>query len=150
MAMSGGKDDGEPMMEMNTTPLIDVMLVLLIMFIITIPIQTHAVKIDLPVDDPNNPPPEVEIDPVQNKLTIDASSVIAWNGTPITLSQLASFLAQTRNMTPEPELQFQPDARTRYEIVDQTLAVIKRSGVTKLGFIGNEQYYQFGKTGGAQ
>ena len=64
MAMSGGKDDGEPMMEMNTTPLIDVLLVLLIMFIITIPVQTHAVKLDLPVDDPNPPPPP-EIDPVK-------------------------------------------------------------------------------------
>ena len=149
MAMSGGKDDGEPMMEMNTTPLIDVMLVLLIMFIITIPIQTHAVKVDLPVDD-GSPPPDVIIEPDQNKLTISAESVVAWNGTPITQAQLANFLAQTRNMDPEPELQFQPDARTRYEIVDVTLATIKRSGITKLGFIGNEQYYQFGKTGGAQ
>ena len=144
MAMSGGKDDGTPMMEMNTTPLIDVMLVLLIMFIITIPIQTHAVKIDLPVDD-GTPPPDVIIEPDKNKLAISPADVITWNGTPINLTQLASFLAQTRNMDPEPELQFQPDARTRYETVDQTLAVIKRSGVTKLGFIGNEQYYQFSK-----
>jgi biopolymer transport protein ExbD len=146
MAMSGGKDDGTPMMEMNTTPLIDVMLVLLIMFIITIPIQTHAVKIDLPVDD-GTPPPDIIIEPDKNKLAIDASDVITWNGTPINLAQLASFLAQTRNISPEPELQFQPDARTRYETVDRTLAVIKRSGVSKLGFIGNEQYYQFSKIG---
>ncbi|PSJ19789.1 biopolymer transporter ExbD, partial [Halomonas sp. ND22Bw] len=66
MAMSGGRDDGEPMMEMNTTPLIDVMLVLLIMFIITIPIQTHAVKVDLPVNDPNARKPPV--DPIKNKI----------------------------------------------------------------------------------
>src|SRR3546814_4765319 len=71
MAMSGGREDGEPMMEMNTTPLIDVMLVLLIMFIITIPIQTHAVKIDLPQEsEQTNPPP---VDPIKNKLAIDAS-----------------------------------------------------------------------------
>uniref|UniRef100_UPI0035945E8E ExbD/TolR family protein n=1 Tax=Blastomonas sp. TaxID=1909299 RepID=UPI0035945E8E len=71
MAMSGGSDDGEPMMEMNTTPLIDVMLVLLIMFIITIPVQTHAVKIDLPVD--STPPPETVVEPVKNKLIVDTN-----------------------------------------------------------------------------
>lgn len=73
MAMSMGSDEGEPMMEMNTTPLIDVMLVLLIMFIITIPIQTHAVKIDLPQ---NAPPTNTPIDPVKNKVAIDSAGVI--------------------------------------------------------------------------
>jgi biopolymer transport protein ExbD len=146
MAMSGGSDDGEPMMEMNTTPLIDVMLVLLIMFIITIPVQTHAVKIDLPVDSPA--PPEVLIEPVKNKLIIDTNDTLSWNGTPVSQSQLAGILAQTRNMEPEPELQFQPDARARYQIVDEVLVVIKRSGVTKLGFVGNEQYGSFDKAPG--
>lgn len=146
MAMSGGKDDGEPMMEMNTTPLIDVMLVLLIMFIITIPIQTHAVKIDLPVDSPT--PPEVLIEPVKNKLIVDTNDTISWNGTPVSQGQLAGILAQTRNMDPEPELQFQPDARARYQIVDEVLVTIKRSGVTKLGFVGNEQYGAFEKPPG--
>jgi biopolymer transport protein ExbD len=146
MAMSGGKDDGEPMMEMNTTPLIDVMLVLLIMFIITIPIQTHAVKIDLPVDSPT--PPEVLIEPVKNKLIVDTNDTISWNGTPVSQGQLAGILAQTRNMDPEPELQFQPDARARYQIVDEVLVTIKRSGVTKLGFVGNEQYGVFEKPPG--
>jgi biopolymer transport protein ExbD len=146
MAMSGGSDDGEPMMEMNTTPLIDVMLVLLIMFIITIPVQTHAVKIDLPVDSPT--PPEVVIEPVKNKLIVDTNDTLSWNGTPVSQSQLAGILAQTRNMDPEPELQFQPDARARYQIVDEVLVVIKRSGVTKLGFVGNEQYGSFQKAPG--
>lgn len=146
MAMSGGSDDGEPMMEMNTTPLIDVMLVLLIMFIITIPVQTHAVKIDLPVDSPT--PPEVVIEPVKNKLIVDTNDTLSWNGTPVSQSQLAGILAQTRNMDPEPELQFQPDARARYQIVDEVLVVIKRSGVTKLGFVGNEQYGTFQKAAG--
>ncbi|MFN3818627.1 ExbD/TolR family protein [Blastomonas sp.] len=140
MAMSGGSDDGEPMMEMNTTPLIDVMLVLLIMFIITIPVQTHAVKIDLPQD---SPPTETLVDPVKNKLIVDVSDTLLWNGTPVSQSQLAGILAQTRNMQPEPELQFQPDARARYQIVDEVLVVIKTSGVTKLGFVGNEQYGTF-------
>ena len=141
MAMSGGREDGEPMMEMNTTPLIDVMLVLLIMFIITIPIQTHAVKIDLPQEQPNQAPPPV--DPVKNKLAIDAAGVITWNGNPVDLVTARQYLDQTTRMVPEPELQFQPDAQTRYVIVDQVLAEIKHSGVTKLGFVGNEQYGAF-------
>ncbi|WP_022681979.1 ExbD/TolR family protein [Sphingobium bisphenolivorans] len=140
MAMSAGKDDGEPMMEMNTTPLIDVMLVLLIMFIITIPIQTHAVKIDLPQ---NAPPTDSVIDPVKNKVAIDAGGVITWNGSGIDLLTLRQYLQQSLRLPVEPELQFQPNAQTRYVVVDQVLAEIKRAGVTKLGFVGNEQYGNF-------
>ena len=81
MAMSGGRDDGEPMMEINTTPLIDVMLVLLIMFIITIPAQTHAVKVDLPVNTPNQTPPP--IDPQKNKVVIMPDGTVTWNGSPV-------------------------------------------------------------------
>jgi biopolymer transport protein ExbD len=138
MAMSGGKEDGSPMMEMNMTPLIDVLLVLLIMFIITIPIQTHAVKVDLPVNSPN--PPQNPVDPQKNKISIDPAGVIAWNGSPVDEVTLRQYLDQSAGMTPEPELHFQPDPQARYEVVDRTLAVIKRSAITKLGFIGNEQY----------
>ena len=143
MAMSGGKDDGEPMMEMNTTPLIDVMLVLLIMFIITIPIQTHAVKVDLPVDDPNqknNPPP---ILPDINKVAITPQGVILWNATPIDMLTLRQYLDRTRDMDPEPELHFQPDPQARYDTVDRVLSIIRKSEVTKMGFVGNEQYANF-------
>ena len=140
MAISGGRDDGEPMMEMNTTPLIDVMLVLLIMFIITIPIQTHAVKVDLPVNDPNQQQPPV--DPIKNKITIDPAGTVAWNGTPVNEATLTQYLETSITLDPEPELQFQPDPNARYEVVDQTLALIKRANVTKLGFVGNEQYYR--------
>ncbi|WP_242129223.1 biopolymer transporter ExbD [Sphingobium sp. Sx8-8] len=140
MAMSAGRDDGEPMVEMNTTPLIDVMLVLLIMFIITIPIQTHAVKIDLPQ---NAPPTDSVIDPVKNKVAIDPSGVITWNGAAIDLLTLRQYLQQSLRLPVEPELQFQPDAETRYVVVDEVLAEIKRAGVTKLGFVGNEQYGKF-------
>jgi len=140
MAMSGGRDDGEPMMEMNTTPLIDVMLVLLIMFIITIPIQTHAVKIDLPQ---NSPPTNQIVDPVKNKVAIGADGTITWNGSPIDLLTLRQYLNQSLQLPVEPELQFQPDAATRYVVVDEVLAEIKRSGVTKMGFVGNEQYGSF-------
>ncbi|NTS64276.1 biopolymer transporter ExbD [Sphingomonas sp. HHU CXW] len=140
MAMSAGSDDGEPMMEMNTTPLIDVMLVLLIMFIITLPIPTHAVKVDLPVNDPNAVKPPV--DPIKNKIAIDAAGLVTWNGAPVDETTLRQYLDTSANIKPEPELQFQPDRNSRYEVVDKTLATIKRSAVTKLGFVGNEQYYK--------
>lgn len=132
----GDRDDNEPMMEMNTTPLIDVMLVLLIMFIITIPVQTHAVKIDLPIptDAKNN------VDPEKNKVMIDPAGTITWNGTPVDLAQLAQYLEQTKALPVEPELQVQPDPYARYIVVDRVMAVVKRSGVGKLGFVGNEQY----------
>ncbi|MEQ8311844.1 MAG: biopolymer transporter ExbD [Sphingopyxis sp.] len=132
----GDRDDNEPMMDMNTTPLIDVMLVLLIMFIITIPVQTHAVKIDLPI--PNNDASNV--DPEKNKVMIDPAGTITWNGTPVDLAQLAQYLEQTKALPVEPELQVQPDPFARYIVVDNVMAVIKRSGVGKLGFVGNEQY----------
>ena len=140
MAMSAGQEDGEPMMEMNTTPLIDVMLVLLIMFIITIPIQTHAVKIDLPQ---SSPPTNDIIDPVKNKVSIDPAGTIMWNGSPIDLLTLRQYLNESLKLPVEPELKFQPDAQTRYVVVDQVLAEIKRAGVTKMGFVGNEQYGAF-------
>ena len=140
MAMSGGTDDGQPMMDLNTTPLIDVMLVLLIMFIITIPVQTHAVKVDLPQ---NSNAPKPPIEPDKNKVSIDISGNVFWNGTPIDDVTLAQYLERTTAMSPEPELHFQPDAQARYEKVDQILAIIKRANVTKLGFVGNEQYRAF-------
>ena len=139
MAMSAGRDDGEPMMDMNTTPLIDVMLVLLIMFIITIPPQTHAVKVDLPQNTQSTPPPVL---PDKNTVSISPTGTVAWNGAPVDMVTLAQYLEATKNMKPEPELHFQPDPNAKYEKVDQTLAVVKRSGVTKLGFIGNEQYFR--------
>ncbi len=144
MAMSGGKDDGSPMMEMNTTPLIDVMLVLLIMLMITIPPVTHMVDIDLPVD--RDQPIDNPIDPVINKIVILPSNELLWNGSPVTLDQVAQYLSVTKSMAPEPELQFQPDPNAGYEAVDKTMAVVKKSGITKFGFVGNENYRSFGKS----
>ena len=144
MAMSGGNDDGQPMMEMNTTPLIDVMLVLLIMLMITIPPVTHAVNIDLPVADDSIVDPPL-VDPVINKIVIMPDSTIQWNGTPVSLQQMAQYLKQTTSMNPEPELQFQPAPTAPYDTVDKALAEVKRSGITKFGFVGNEQYSVFGK-----
>jgi len=138
MQTTSDNASGEPMLDVNVTPLIDVMLVLLIMFIITIPIQTHAVKLDLPVQQ-NNPPPQV-IDPVKNVLSINAQDQVLWNGSPVTMQQLRSYLDTTQQMNPVPELHLQPDATARYEIVDEVLAVTKQAHVQKMGFVGNEYY----------
>ena len=138
MQTSSDNESGEPMLDMNVTPLIDVMLVLLIMFIITIPIQTHAVKLDLPVNQQNNPPPP--IDPVKNVLSINAQDQILWNGSPVALTQGRASLATTPQMNPIPELHLQPDATARYEVVDKVLAVTKQAHVQKMGFVGNEYY----------
>ncbi|HKT86359.1 MAG TPA: biopolymer transporter ExbD [Novosphingobium sp.] len=144
MAMSGGKDDGSPMMEMNTTPLIDVMLVLLIMFIITIPVATHSIDIDLPVaTPPNTPPPPV--DPVRNKIVLTYDDKIMWNGNQIDGAMLQRLLAETTRIDPEPELQFQPEPQASYDLSARVLQVIKASKVTKFGFVGNEQYATFNK-----
>ena len=145
MAMSGGKDDGAPMMEINTTPLIDVMLVLLIMFIITIPVATHAVSIDLPQATP--PTDQQVVDPIKNKLVITQTNEILWNGAPTTEGQLVSLLAQTKTIDPEPELQFQPEEYASYELANRVLKTIKVSGVSKFGFVGNEQFASFGRAG---
>jgi biopolymer transport protein ExbD len=142
MAMQTTSDntEGEPMMEMNTTPLIDVMLVLIIMLIITIPIQTHAVKLDLPQNNNSTPPP---IDPIKNKIVITGTGAVLWNGTPVQLTQLRQYLDITQQMNPEPELHLQPEPTARYELVDQVLVVTKNAKVTKMGFVGNEAYSTF-------
>jgi biopolymer transport protein ExbD len=133
-----GGAEGDPMMDINTTPLIDVMLVLLIMFIITIPIQTHAVKLDLPVDQPTNQPPP--IDPVKNKIVVTPQGQVLWNGEAVDMVRLRQYLDLTQTMTPIPELHLQPDPQARYELVDEVLAVTKRANVEKMGFVGNEAY----------
>lgn len=143
MAMQTTSDNtsGEPMMDINMTPLIDVMLVLLIMFIITIPIQTHAVKLDLPQNDPNDVPPPV--DPIKNKIVVTQAGAILWNGTPVNQQQLRQYLDITQQMNPIPELHLQPEPDAAYGLVDEVLAVTKRAQVEKMGFVGNEAYMNF-------
>ncbi|MFN3425730.1 MAG: ExbD/TolR family protein [Novosphingobium meiothermophilum] len=145
MGMSAGKDDGEPMMEMNTTPLIDVMLVLLIMFIITIPVATHAVNIDLP--QPSPPSPNQVVDPIKNKLVLTNAGEILWNGVPTSQGQMVSLIQATKAMDPEPELQFQPEEYASYEIANQMMKIITDAKVTKFGFVGNENFATFQKAG---
>jgi biopolymer transport protein ExbD len=144
MAMSAPSSGGdEPMMDINTTPLIDVMLVLLIMFIITLPPPTHAVKIDLPPNcEPNCPPPPL-IKPTKNELYIAPNDAILWNQAPVALSQLQGIFEATMTMDPVPELHLMPDANARYETVDKVMAATKRAKVTKMGFVGNENYRGF-------
>jgi len=141
MAMAGGNDDGSPMIEMNMTPLIDVLLVLLIMFIITIPVATHAVNIDLP--QPSESPTD-NVDPVTNKIVLTPQGEILWNGAAINQNQLVANLQETLRFSVEPELQFEPEANASYDLSAKTLELIKASGVTKFGFVGNEQYRSFG------
>jgi biopolymer transport protein ExbD len=133
-------ESAEPMMEINTTPLIDVMLVLLVMIIMTIPPQSHAVKLDLPQNSQTTPPP---IDPVKNKVVITPQGQVLWNGTPVDLTTLRQYLDLTTTMRPVPELHLQPDPQARYELVDEVLAVCKRARVTAMGFVGNEAYANF-------
>src|SRR3982751_5560865 len=107
MTVGQGQKDADVMVDINTTPLIDVMLVLLIMLIITIPIQTHAVKLDLPVNQQNNPPPPIE--PTKNIVVVNAQGQILWNGSPVSMQQLRAYLDVTQQMNPIPELHLQPD-----------------------------------------
>tara|TARA_B100001179_G_C18450486_1_gene342832 strand:- start:401 stop:784 length:384 start_codon:yes stop_codon:yes gene_type:complete len=126
------------------TPLIDVLLVLLIMFIITIPVATHAVNIDLPVASDAPPPPD-QVDPIKNKIVLTQQGEILWNGDAISQPELVRNLEITKGIQPEPELQFEPEPLASYDLSARTLNIIKASGVTKFGFVGNEQYREFGK-----
>ncbi len=138
MAVSmGSSAEGEPIPDMNTTPLIDVMLVLLIMFIITIPVQTHAVKLDLP---PPAPPNQVQVDPIFNQVDIDFLSNIYFNKQEVTLPQLRGYLRQAAEMPTQPELRLHPEGLAKYEIVDKVMAAAQQAGITKMGFVGNEAY----------
>jgi biopolymer transport protein ExbD len=139
MSVGSGKDD-DPMVEMNTTPLIDVMLVLLIMLIVTLPIMTHAVKLDMPRPNDAAPPP---VDPVVITLTVDYDGTVLWNGTPVTnLGQLERYLLIERDKVPQPEVHIKPDARAKYDVVMKVLAITQRTGMEKMGLIGSEQFLQ--------
>ena len=122
-----------PMSELNTTPLIDVMLVLLIMFIVTVPIATHKVPLDLPRDSP------VRQDPVIHRLDLDAAGTIRLDGVRVTEAELPTRLAAIA-AEPMSALQLKTDGETPYDRFDHVLAAIKRAGVERLGMVGNEQF----------
>jgi biopolymer transport protein ExbD len=124
---------------MNVVPLIDVLLVLIIMFIITIPIQTHATKLDLPP--PTNLPNDIK--PDFNQINIDFLNTVYWNDQEVTLEQLDGYLRQVGAMQPaesQPELRLKPDQLAKYEIVNRVMAMAQQAGIKKMGFVGNEAY----------
>jgi biopolymer transport protein ExbD len=125
-----------PLIEMNTTPLIDILLVLLIMLIITIPPPTHAVKFDLS----SAPTPPLPIDAKSNLLTVSADGTVRWNGTPVDRAELRQELAASRQMASSPELHIQPDPKARHGDVDDVLVAVKREQIRRFGFVGNERY----------
>jgi biopolymer transport protein ExbD len=140
MAMNvGSGGEGEPMMEINTTPLIDVMLVLLIMFIITLPVMTHAVKLDMPQSKNTNPPPVV-IEPIQ--LEVDWDGTVIWNGTPVQLGALEGYFRVEAAKNPQPEVHVRPNRRANYDTVAKVLALAQRNGMQRIGFVGNEQFME--------
>jgi biopolymer transport protein ExbD len=132
----GNATEGDVMVEMNTTPLIDVMLVLLTLLIITIPIQTHAVKLDMPR--PNNAPPPVPPETVD--LGVDFDGTITWNGTPVSIAELDGYLKNAAEKDPQPEIHVAPNRLAKYDWVAEVLAHAQRIGVTHIGFVGVDQY----------
>jgi biopolymer transport protein ExbD len=135
MSVGGGGED-EPMMEMNMTPLIDVLLVLLILFIITIPVMTHAVKLDMPRPTQN----AQQSDPVVIELEIDFDGTILWNGTAVPFDSLDAYFRREAANDPQPELHIRPNKRATYDVVARVLASAQRNKLLKIGFVGNEQF----------
>jgi biopolymer transport protein ExbD len=135
---SSEDEDGGVMVDINTTPLIDVMLVLLIMFIITIPIQTHAVKMNMPVPSKNAPPPKP---PEIIRIDVDFDGTIGWNGEVIPdRATLESRLSQVALQPDQPEVHLRPNKLVTYKVVAMIMASAQRLGVTKIGIVGNEQF----------
>ena len=138
MSMQVGSSAGEdaPMMEMNMTPLIDVMLVLLILFIITIPIQTHAVKMNMPI--PSNVQPKEPRPPI--RVDIDFDGTIGWNGVAVTRDELQAKLREVAAEPDQQEVHMRPNKLVTYKDVAFVMASAQRLGVTKIGLVGNEQF----------
>jgi biopolymer transport protein ExbD len=137
LGKSGGNGDPEVMVDMNTTPLIDVMLVLLIMLIITIPIQLHSVNMNMPPASNVKPPVEPEI----VKIDIDEVGRIFWNGAAVTdRTELQSKMAAAAALAVQPEIHLRPNKLAKYEIVAYVMAASQRAGLVKMGILGHEQF----------
>ena len=136
MAMSTGTADGEVMVEMNTTPLIDVMLVLLVLLIVTLPIQTHAVKLDMPA--PNSTPPTVQPETVD--LGVDFDGTVTWNGTVVDRATMQAYFEDAAKKNPQPEIHVNANRLAKYDAVAKVLADAQRLGATHIGFTGIDQY----------
>jgi len=141
MAMNVGSGSREPdvMLDINTTPLIDVMLVLLVMLIITIPIQLHAVNLNMPT---GNPPPPLVL-PEVVKIDVDPSSTVYWNGEAVgSREELEAKLTAASQQAVQPELHLRPDRHARYSVVAGVMASAQRLGLTKIGIVGSEQFIE--------
>ncbi|MFL6692947.1 MAG: ExbD/TolR family protein [Ramlibacter sp.] len=136
--MRASHPDPEPMMDINTTPLIDVMLVLLVMLIITIPIQLHAVNLELPV----GTPPKSDIKPEKVQIDIDDRSVVYWQGLPVTAAELEQKMQEISTLPAPPEIHVRPNKDCQYAVFANVLSTTKRKGLTKVAVIGSEQFVQ--------
>jgi biopolymer transport protein ExbD len=133
-----GSGDPEVMMDINTTPLIDVMLVLLVMLIITIPIQLHAVNLDMPV----GTPPVNNIKPEKIQIDIDDRSVVYWQGLPVSAQELEANMETVGQQASQPEVHIRPNKASQYAVFANVLSTSKRKGLTKMAVIGSEQFVQ--------
>ena len=140
MSMNVGSASGDPevLMDINTTPLIDVMLVLLVMLIITIPIQLHAVNLDLPV----GTPPANNIKPEKIQIDIDENSIVYWQGLPVSAAELDTNMATVSAQASQPEVHIRPNKSSSYAVFANVLSASKRKGLTKMAVIGSEQFVQ--------
>ena len=129
-------DEPEVMMDINTTPLIDVMLVLLTLLIITLPIQTHAVKLDMPAPNPN--PPTVVPETVE--LVVDFDGTVLWNNMAVDRATMNAYMRDAALKVPQPEIHVSPNRLAKYDAVARVLADAQRLGATHIGFTGIDQY----------
>jgi biopolymer transport protein ExbD len=135
---SSGSGEPEVMMDINTTPLIDVMLVLLVMLIITIPIQLHSVNLEMPV----GTPPSNLVKPEKIQIDIDAKSVVYWQGLPVTAQELDAKMHDIAPLASQPEVHIRPNKDSQYAVFANVLSSSKRLGLTKIAVIGAEQFVQ--------
>jgi biopolymer transport protein ExbD len=142
MSMSVGESDGDSICDINTTPLIDVMLVLVVMLILTLPVMNHAVKLDMP--NPNAPPPPPqEVQPETVLLEIYSDNTIVWDGTTVKdLRTLEGYFQADAVKDPQPEIHLQPDRRAKYDVVAQVLAAAQRNHMKRIGFVNVAEFSQ--------
>jgi len=133
---------GEPLAELNTTPLIDVLLVLLVMLILALPPATDTLSLPLPS---NRPPPTEKLDPVRNLIVVTAADAVLWNGQRVGEAELEALLQAAAALTPEPALELAPDGRASYQQSVRVLRLVKLSGATRIGFVGNERFRRFAR-----
>ena len=138
MAMSIGGSAGGVMCDINTTPLIDVMLVLLVTLIVSLPIMTHAVKLDMPQ---NQPPPPQDQRPEVIDLEVDFDGTVVWNGTVVqNVNQLEGYVREESAKEPQPEIHLRPDRRAKYDYVAKVLAAAQRNRMKKIGFVNTAEF----------